>query len=336
MTKKTQVILLHILVWIQFLILPLVFFPAPFELVQSGESGKFLSSYIITNVFLILIFYFNYLYAIPKYYFKHQYYTYGEIVSSFILISIVLAILSKHTHPSQFLVDRESDPPVVGSILIRLVIVLVASFGLKVFQRWRETEIEKSNVELSYLKAQINPHFLFNTLNGIYALAVRKSDDTADAIVKLSSIMRYVINDAKEEYVSLDKEIKYVSDYIDLQKMRLNKYVKVNSIIEGNAVGKRIVPMLYISFIENAFKYGVSTEGESLIEIQQTIFRNELTIKVKNTIVHQNQIDSKVEETGIGIDNSRLRLEQTYAGKFQLLIDKNEDYFIVELKIELK
>jgi LytS/YehU family sensor histidine kinase len=336
MTKKTQVILLHILVWIQFLILPLVFFPAPFELVQSGESGKFLSSYIITNVFLILIFYFNYLYAIPKYYFKHQYYTYGAIVSSFIVISIVLAILSKHTHPSQFLVDRESDPPVVGSILIRLVIVLVASFGLKVFQRWRETEIEKSNVELSYLKAQINPHFLFNTLNGIYALAVRKSDDTAGAIVKLSSIMRYVINDAKEEYVSLDKEIKYVSDYIDLQKMRLNKYVKVISNVEGNSVGKRIVPMLYISFIENAFKYGVSTEGESLIEIQQTIFRNELTIKVKNTIVHQNQIDSKVEETGIGIDNSRLRLEQTYAGKFQLLIDKNEDYFIVELKIELK
>jgi len=93
---------------------------------------------------------------------------------------------------------------------------------------------------------------------------------------------------------------------------------------------------LYISFIENAFKYGVSTEGESLIEIQQTIFRNELTVKVKNTIVHKNQIDSKVEETGIGIDNSRLRLQQTYAGKFHLLIDKNEDFFTVELKIELK
>ncbi len=336
MTKKTQVILLHILVWIQFLILPLVFFPAPFELVQGDSSGMFVMSYIFTNVFLILIFYFNYLYAIPKYYFKHQYYTYGAIVIGFIILSIILAILLKNTHPSQFLVDRESDPPAIGSILIRLVIVLVASFGLKVFQRWRETEIEKSNVELSYLKAQINPHFLFNTLNGIYALAVKKSDDTAGAIVKLSSIMRYVINDAKEEYVSLDKEIKYVSDYIDLQKMRLNKYVKVNSIVEGNAIGKRIVPMLYISFIENAFKYGVSTEGESLIEIQQTIFRNELTVKVKNTIVHKNQIDSKVEETGIGIDNSRLRLEQTYAGKFHLLIDKNENFFTVELKIELK
>jgi hypothetical protein len=336
MTKKTQVILLHILVWIQFLILPLVFFPAPLELVQGGESAMFLSSYILTNVFLILIFYFNYLFAIPKYYFKHQYYTYGAIVTGFILLSIFLAFFTKHTHPSQFLVDRESDPPVIGSVLIRLVIVLVASFGLKVFQRWRETEIEKSNVELSYLKAQINPHFLFNTLNGIYALAVKKSDETAGAIVKLSSIMRYVINDAKEEYVSLDKEIKYVSDYIDLQKMRLNKYVKVDSVIEGNTAGKRIVPMLYISFVENAFKYGVSTQGESIIEIQQTIFRNELTIKIKNTIVHQNEIDSKVEETGIGIENSRLRLEQTYAGKFQLLIQKDQEFFSVELKIELK
>ena len=336
MTKKTQIILLHILVWIQFLILPLVFFPAPFELVQGDSSGMFVMSYIFTNVFLILIFYFNYLYAIPKYYFKHQHYTYGAIVTGFVMLSIILAILLKNTHSSQFLVDRESDQPVIGSVFIRLVIVLVASFGLKVFQRWRETEIEKSNIELSYLKAQINPHFLFNTLNGIYALAVKKSDDTAGAIVKLSSIMRYVINDAKEEYVSLDKEIKYVSDYIDLQKMRLNNYVKVNSIVEGNAIGKRIVPMLYISFIENAFKFGVSTEGESLIEIQQTIFRNELTVKVKNTIVHKKQIDSKVEETGIGINNSRLRLEQTYAGKFQLLIDKNEEFFMVELKIELK
>ncbi len=336
MSKKTQILLLHILVWIQFLILPLVFFPAPFELVKNGDAGMFIVSYLFTNAFLIFIFYFHYLYAIPAFYFKHQYYSYGAIITCFIVLSIILAFLTKNNHLSRFLAEGENDPPVIGSVLIRLIIVLVASFGLRIYQRWRETEIEKSNVELSYLKAQINPHFLFNTLNGIYALAVKKSDETAGAIVKLSSIMRYVINDAKEEYVSLDKEIKYVSDYIDLQKMRLNKYVKVNSIVEGNSIGNRIVPMLYISFIENAFKYGVSTEGESIIEIQQTIFRNELTIKVKNTIVHQNQIDSKVEETGIGIENSRLRLEQTYAGKFQMSIEKNEDFFVVELKIELK
>ncbi|MBI1836302.1 MAG: histidine kinase [Flavobacteriia bacterium] len=335
MSKKIQVLFLHILVWIQFLVLPLIFFPKPME-IYHGEGGEsFFIGYVLTNLFLIFIFYFNYLFAIPKLYFKHFYYGYGGVILGIFILSILIALFTKTAHPHHLFLDREPpNSPVVGSMIIRLVIVLVASFGLKIYQRWRQTEIEKANVELSYLKAQINPHFLFNTLNGIYALAVKKSDDTAGAIVKLSSIMRYVINDAKEEYVSLDKELKYVSDYIDLQKMRLNKNVLVSFNQEGNPIGKRIVPMLFVSFIENAFKYGVSTEDESVIEVEQIIFRNELTIKVRNSIFNLKEMDKR--ENGIGIENSRLRLEQCYPGKHELKIEEKEGFFNVLLKIELK
>lgn len=332
MSARFQKIVLHVLVWIQFLILPLIFFPKPFHLTNGNEGFHFLLGYIFSNIFLIAIFYFHYLIAIPRYYFRHNYYTYGAIIFLFFIASILLSLSFKIVTPMHLLMER--NPNVIGSMIIRLVIVLVASFGLKIYERWRQTEIEKSNVELSYLKAQINPHFLFNTLNSIYALAVKKSDETPNAIVKLSSIMRYVINDAKEDVVSLDKEMKYVSDYIDLQKMRLNKNVKVSYNQEGLASGKQIVPMLYISFIENAFKYGVSTEESSVIEIEQLIFRNVLTVFVKNKIFKKKEGSN--EETGIGIENSKLRLEQMYPGKYQLEIKEEDENFIVSLKIELK
>lgn len=334
MTKRSKVILLHVLVWIQFIILPYIFFPKPLDIYRSGESGSLIISILLSNVFFIGIFYFNYLIAIPKYYFKHLYYTYGTIIFFTFIISTLIAWFLKMEQPTRALLDRNDDPPLFGSMIIRLIIVLVASFGLKMYERWRQTELEKANVELSYLKAQINPHFLFNTLNGIYALAVKKSDDTAGSIVKLSSIMRYVISDANEEFVSLDKEIKYVSDYIDLQKMRLNKNVNVNFVQEGNFIGKRVVPMLFISFIENAFKYGVSASEESQINITIKLFRTDLTIEIQNTI---HKTHAKVEdETKIGIENSRRRLEQYYPNSHTLTITEEENRFFVNLLIQVK
>lgn len=334
MSKKSQNILIHILVWIQFVILPLIFFPKPFNVDHCSDEGGFLIGYIVTNLFFVIVFYLNYLYLVKSIYFKHKYFLYGGILFLIFLLSMLLGYYTKINHPIHISIHDEPHSPILGSIIIRLLIVLLTSFGLKVYERWRESEFEKSQMELSYLKAQINPHFLFNTLNGIYALALKKSDDAPTAIVKLSSIMRYVINDAKEEYVSLEKEMKYVADYVDLQKMRLNKNVEVVFVNEGEPIGKKIVPMLYISFIENAFKYGVSTGEMSEIYIKQSIFRNELFIEVINSICKTSIKEE--DKTGIGLRNTKERLEKFYSGKYNLEIEESENRFRVELKLEVK
>ena len=129
---------------------------------------------------------------------------------------------------------------------------------LKINSRLKLAEKEKVNAELSYLKAQINPHFLFNTLNSIYSLAIEKSDYTATAVVKLSSMMRYVITDASHKFVPLEKEINYISNYIELQKLRIDSSIKLMYTVTGDISDKKIAPLVLISFIENAFKYGVN------------------------------------------------------------------------------
>ena len=139
--------------------------------------------------------------------------------------------------------------------------------------------------ELSFLKAQINPHFLFNTLNSIYALAIKKDDKTADAVVQLSELMRYIMTNANDDVIALDKEINYINNFVQLQKTRLGNTVNVDYAVEGNAFGKCITPLILISFIENAFKHGVNPNQNSEIVIRITIVEDYLTLFVSNNKV---------------------------------------------------
>jgi hypothetical protein len=149
------------------------------------------------------------------------------------------------------------------------------STAMRIIQEWRETEkraikaeADKANAELSFLKAQINPHFLFNTLNNIYALAVKQNENTATCIMKLSNIMRYVTDDVNQDFVALQNEVDCITDYIDLQRLRLNKKVSVNFLVKGNLDGKKIPPLVLMTFVENVFKYGISSHEDSVITIQ--------------------------------------------------------------------
>ena len=135
-------------------------------------------------------------------------------------------------------------------------------------QRALKAEADKANAELSFLKTQINPHFLFNTLNNIYSLAAVKSDHTAESIMKLSNIMRYVTDDVREEYVPLENEVAFISDYIDLQRLRLGDKMNVGFLVSGKIAGKKIAPLILMTFIENVFKYGISKHEPSAIDIQ--------------------------------------------------------------------
>jgi LytS/YehU family sensor histidine kinase len=209
---------------------------------------------------------------------------------------------------------------------------------IKVIQQWlgaeqrkKEIETEKLNTELSFLKSQINPHFLFNTLNNIYSLAVAKSDATAGAVLKLSSIMRYVITDTKHHLVPLEKELQFIQHYIDLQKVRLTDKMEINFSISGDVENKQIAPLIFIPFVENAFKYGISTKDNSRITIEVKADNHAVILHVHNAIVTQ-QVE-KTDHTGIGIKNSKRRLELLYPDNHELEVINDKGHFTVNLTI---
>ena len=151
---------------------------------------------------------------------------------------------------------REHSELFDAQFLIPFLLVIALAFLIKITNRLNEINTEKRNAEVSYLKAQINPHFLFNTLNSLYALTLQKSNEAPIAVLKLSGIMRYVVTESNREYVPLEKELNYIKDYIALQKLRLDPNVSLVFEIDGEPFGKAIAPLLLIPFIENAFKYG--------------------------------------------------------------------------------
>jgi LytS/YehU family sensor histidine kinase len=219
--------------------------------------------------------------------------------------------------------------------------VLVFAVGLAVssIQEWfkseetkKELEHEKLNTELSLLKSQINPHFFFNTLNNIYSLAIVKSEETASSILKLSAIMRYVLTETEQKLVPLANEIEFMQNYINLQSVRLTDKVKLNVEITGNIDGRKIAPLLFIPFVENAFKYGVSTIEASAITIRLHVEGNIVRLFVQNHVV-KGAKQSNVN-TGIGIVNVRRRLELLYPKKHTLLIDEKNGQYTVNLEIE--
>jgi len=197
----------------------------------------------------------------------------------------------------------------------------------------KQIETEKLNAELISLKAQINPHFLFNTLNGIYGLALTNSNKTADSISKLASMMRYVLTETTAEKVPLVNEIKYISDYVAFQKLRLTKKTKVNFTIEGAFLDQKISPILFISFVENAFKYGISNEVESTIKIHIIIENSAISLTVKNDRLNNN---NEEESCGIGLKNTKRRLDLIYENKYSLEITNTDKEHQIILKIQLK
>lgn len=208
---------------------------------------------------------------------------------------------------------------------------LLLSLTIKINGRWRKTEKEKLNAELSYLKAQINPHFLFNTLNSIYSLSIIKSDKTSEAVVKLSGMMRYVLSEAHQERVPLDKEIMYITHYIELQQIRLGNTVQLEYTVQGDMIGKEIAPLILISFVENAFKHGVNAEENSAISIQLKAEVDHFYMEVKNNKVKS--VISIEEESGLGIENTKNRLNLLYPNKHELNIQDDGKQFSVILKI---
>jgi LytS/YehU family sensor histidine kinase len=196
-------------------------------------------------------------------------------------------------------------------------------------------ETERLNAELNFLKLQINPHFLFNTLNSIYSQAHLKSEQTEHSILKFSQIMRYVLYDSTTEKIPLSRDIEYIRNYIDLQKLRLSKNVTIQYEVSGISEELLIPPLLLITFIENAFKHGISYTSPSAINIKIAVIGNELLLTVGNTIVKKREDPGEKSAGGVGLTNARRRLDVLYPGRYELEISDNKSIYVVNLKIVL-
>ncbi|HSC37552.1 MAG TPA: histidine kinase [Chitinophagaceae bacterium] len=306
---------------------------------------------IIGNALLLVFFYVNYYLLIPRFYFKHKYVLYAALVlACFILVFGLPSLFTGRFTatkapgpPPPFLPATggpgQSSLPWLSFVFDELkhhlylfIIALFFSLLLRVRGRLADVKEEKLKAELSSLKAQINPHFLFNALNSIYALVVKKDDKAPDAIIHLSGLMRYVIKDANDYKISLQKELDYISNYIELQKSRLGDTARINYACNGSPDGNEIAPLILITYIENAFKYGVNPDERSELDIKTGIDGNCLRLFVSNRKV---KLSDKAISTGIGMENTKGRLRLLYPQKHVLNIEESNDHYTVTLTMYL-
>ena len=215
------------------------------------------------------------------------------------------------------------------------------SFGLAILRKWSQTEKErkelekeKLNSELAFLKNQISPHFFFNTLNNIYSLIGIDQNDAQEAVHKLSKLMRYLIYDSEKGHSKLSEEVVFMANYIDLMRLRLSSKVSLSVTLPDDCRDIAIPPLLFISFVENAFKHGVSYREKSFIDINMTIEENHIRFLTVNSIgTSSNAEDSQYG--GIGLENVKKRLALLYPGKHVLKAEKSEEKYIVELVLDI-
>jgi two-component sensor histidine kinase len=335
---KTGVVLVHIVACLVFLSLPVLLAPPSIsrEMLGNPHTLRDLTAAALAIVF----FYANYFWLIPALYAKRKYWLYGFAVAAFFcVIALLPLLLFRHGghHPGNVPPPHRPPPPgmllEIGHNLFIFLAVLFVSLTLSIRERLKRSEEDRLNAELSYLRAQINPHFLFNTLNSIYSLAIQRSEETATAIVKLSRMMRYITTETHRGYVSLEKELEYIRSYVELQELRLGNTVRVEFSIEGDPGDREITPLVLITFVENAFKYGVNPEEDSRIRIRISIALDELLLDVANNKVHLDFHETS--RSGLGLKNAKHRLELSYPGTHRLEIRDTETEYRVKLHIHL-
>jgi two-component system LytT family sensor kinase len=358
--KKIVTLIAHIAAWVCFFTLPyLIFYP---RLRDFSMSNHQLASILCTNVSLVLFYYLNTLFLVPRFLAKEKWFLY--ILSIIICLTVFIYVprqvafwiaepepinplnrpfIPNPAYKGKFKFDggfmRGKRPGSDSYNTILFLLVFTMGTCISVIQRWlkteqnrKETENEKLNTELSFLKSQVNPHFFFNTLNNIYSLAIVRSEKTAPAVMKLSSIMRYILTETQRDMVPLSNEVDFINNFIDLQKVRLTDKVALNFSSEGSVDNLLVAPLLFIPFVENAFKYGVSTKESSNINIEIKTEGSKILFSSSNYIVGSE--NNLMENTGIGINNVKRRLELMYPDKHKLTTIEKDNYYTVHLEIE--
>jgi two-component system LytT family sensor kinase len=355
-SKSTLVtIIIHILIWAAF---GLIYFFQPITWNIAVPYQLWIKQSIILGL-VIIAYYLNSFVLVPRFLLKGRNGIYFLILITVTpLIVIISGYLDQwlnmhqlmdaafhragplHRHGGR---NRMWDVGMLAALGATVALVLGISTSITVIQKWQtdkqvhqEMEQDKISSELSFLKAQINPHFFFNTLNNIYALTHIDAETSRKAIHQLSRMMRYVLYDTQNSMTQLSQEIAFIKDYISLMQLRLTDVVKIDFRAPELVKDMAVAPMIFLPFVENAFKHGVSATQPSYIEISVEQRDNILDLKVVNTIIKE-QSNNLEEASGIGLNNTRRRLDLLYPGKYTLLINEDtaENVYLVHLKLDL-
>lgn len=275
---------------------------------------------------------------IPKFLFTKKYLAFlilailHAILFGF-LISLVLFLIAGYRDAASLFLLR----PVVLNYQIPATAAAIYLFKRMYLLQQHSLNLEKEKLEaeLKFLKSQIHPHFLFNTLNNLYALTLKKSDKAPEMVIQLSNLLEYTLYSGKESEVGLNEELKQIRGYIDLEKLRFGDRLNITTEIDGNVDGLNIAPLLLLPFVENSFKHGASTDLRSpFIDIKANVKDNLLKFSISNSRGTEVQKNEGYKE-GIGLKNVKRRLELLYPRKHTLEITQNNDVFNVNLTLEL-
>ncbi len=341
--QKHRMLTLHTLFWCSYFLL---FF---YQISGRGSEQPRAFSEVFLNasthtLFLMSVAYVNYFIFLPRFLHHKNGVRYAlEFLIGAVIILVVYVIIKRwiadgYTHQAKFYYNHRFP---ISSFVTS---VLTASFVavLRFFTEWKDLEEqrkelrnEKLSAELKFLRSQVNPHFLFNTLNNLYSLAYSKSPQTTEVISRLSQMMRYMVYDSNHDQVPLEREVDYMQNYISLEKLRLNDQIPIQFEIDGDLGQKKIAPLLLIPFLENAFKHGVSnTNPESWVKANLHVNASHLTFEVTNSISGQSGTAGSAQ-SGIGLENVRKRLELNYPDRHELKISQNNKQFNAKLDIQL-
>lgn len=277
---------------------------------------------------------------LPHYLYKKKYLFFSIYIISLIAYVIILEefLLEQIFYPNT---RGTSFPGVIFTLLeILPIILLFVGFKFAWDAHHKQLELDQLkhamiNSELQFLKSQVNPHFLFNNLNNLYSFALENSPKVPDIVLQLSSLLRYMLYESSEQLVPLEKELKYLQDFINLQKLQIEGRGHTTFITSGNTSNHFIAPLLLISFIENSFKHSSSSQVDQIqIDINISIENHILIMKCENT--YSKNINNDNLTSGIGLDNVKSRLALLYPKKYKLKISQEDDIYSVELELNLE
>jgi two-component system, LytTR family, sensor kinase len=339
--KRTKSIILHSLFWFVWLFRSFydVFGPWGFK-----GGLLYIGVVLITQMPLV---YFHLYFLVPK--------LLNRRFFVFYLISAA-ACVTVYSYTNHYLLNNLPEswvPETMISFIDRIkpnydilegVIVIILTYALKytliAFITQNELlklQKEKLELELNALKSQVNPHFLFNTLNNLYSLTLKNSEKSSEVVLKLSDIMRYVLYQSNEYKVPLQKELEFIQNYVALQKIRYNENYIINFSVNGTVNGQTVAPLLLIDFIENAFKHGLDRRfNDGHVSIYIDLGESSFDFHVKNSKGHSDDGSIINKTNGIGLNNIKRRLELMYPGNYELLINDENETFEVNLKLQLK
>ena len=327
--------LLHYMLWL-FFIFSLVadVYPA-----YSRSPAQFFI-YVIGKTTVMVALVYTSLYVFQRHLFKQKKYVW-YVLASFLLCLIVGLVNTRLERNFDAALRGHERMVFYGQFTMALRYLLIAFFLQLAIDYYsqkemiRRIELEKINAELNFLRAQVNPHFLFNTLNNLYALILEKSDKSAEAVLKLADIMKYILAEGKENKVALEKEIRMLKNYTELEQLRKSD-AAIDFSVQGHVNGQQITPLLLLPLIENAFKYGLNTVSKNgFIHIKLAVEQSQMQFDIENNNPPVSNKEA-LHSLGIGIENVKQRLKFLYPEKYHLQINEDPERFKVTLQLNLQ